>query len=88
MSEKAEWHTKPCSVHGHCLLIGPSTGKHEFSLQMPTETAELIALACNSQPALLAACERHKKIVVEGYGNTVWDANYADMEAALALAKG
>ncbi|KKL76223.1 hypothetical protein LCGC14_2047010, partial [marine sediment metagenome] len=28
---------------------------------------------------LLDACELHKKVVIEGYGNTFWMANYSDM---------
>lgn len=61
MSKHVEWHTKPCSVPGHCLLIGPSVGRHELSLQMPIETAEYIVRACNSYDALIAACKAMQK---------------------------
>ena len=57
MSEHIIWHTKPCSVPGHCLLIGPPTDLHAFSVQMPIETAELIVRACNCHKTLLDACE-------------------------------
>lgn len=56
-SEHAEFSTKPCSVLGHCLLIGPSTGRHELSLQMPIETAEYIVRAANNFESLLTAAE-------------------------------
>ncbi len=59
---------------------------------LPALIAEVERLRplAESQPALLAACEKHKKIVVEGHnGNTAaWDANYADMEAAIKAAEG
>ena len=63
-----------------------------------TETeaiAKFILEACNNyeatvkqRDALLAACERHKEITVNSYGNTVWDANYSDMDAAIAAGGG
>ncbi len=57
MSEHTEWYTKPCSIPGHCLLIGPSTGRHKLSLQMPIETAELIVKCCKAFPAMGKALE-------------------------------
>jgi hypothetical protein len=50
------------------------------------ETAELVKW-WNCRDALLEACERHKKITIANYGNLHWDANYKQMEAALAAAK-
>ena len=63
MSEHIIWHTKPCSVPGHCLLIGPPTDLHEFSVQMPIETAELIVRACNEYHDLI---EQRKDLVDAG----------------------
>jgi hypothetical protein len=36
---------------------------------------------------LLAACENHKKMVIEGYGNISWMTNYKDMDDAIAKCK-
>ena len=32
---------------------------------------------------LLTACKNHKKITIESYGNTHWDANYKEIEEAI-----
>ena len=49
--------------------------------------AQEILLAMNSHKHLLAACERHKDLYINSYGNTYWTANYSDMDAAIAKAK-
>ena len=95
MSERIIWHTKPCSVSGHCLLIGPSTGSHELSVQMPIETAEFIVRACNSHEDLLAACERARNVmeqpaVINGLPDTFGDwitIVLAELETAIAKVK-
>ena len=40
-----------------------------------------------SRKALLATCEKHKKVHIESYGNTSWMANYSDMEVAIKANK-
>lgn len=71
----------PLCIEGHPIISDLETCIAEVERLQPF---------AESQPALLAACEKHKKIVVEGHnGNTAaWDANYADMEAAIKAAEG
>ncbi len=52
------------------------------------EHSKVIDALTLQRDALLAACERHKEITVNSYGNTVWDANYSDMDAAIAAGGG
>ena len=40
-----------------------------------------------SRKELLVACEKHKKVHIESYGNTSWMANYSDMEVAIKANK-
>ncbi len=96
MSEQVKWHTKPCSVHGHCLLIGPSTGRHELSLQMPIETAEYIVRACNAHKSLtrqrdelLEACEELMELADDGsasFDDPEPGGTYDKAQAAIAKA--
>jgi len=46
-----------------------------------------ITLLIEQRDALLAACERKKRVVIAMEGNSVWEANYGYMEAAIAAAK-
>ncbi len=51
------------------------------------EVADANARLIAAAPELLEACKRHKKQVIADYGNTVWDANYGYMEAAINSAE-
>ncbi len=48
------------------------------------EACKIIDTSEASRKELLEAGKAHKKVVIEGYGNTFWMSNYSDMEAAIA----
>ncbi len=49
--------------------------------------ADFIVLAANAHAPLVAACEKHKETYIDTFGEDMWLQYYADIEAALNLAK-
>ena len=56
-----------------------------YASPIKPEHAAQIVREHNSHDALVKAIRRHKDIFTTVHGNIGWDANYADMDAALAL---
>ncbi len=58
------------------------------TVDLPTVAVDLMCELIKQRGDLLKACERHKEITINSYGDTIWQANYADMEKAIKKAKG
>ena len=76
------------AAHGQTAIYSKANGKDIAIIYEGDINAEFIVRACNSYEDMLEACRRHKKQIIENYGNAVWDANWDHMEAAIAKAEG
>ena len=82
MSDTITQECKCCETDGDCINgLCMSCANFVHNLEKHYDKMK------EQRDELLEACKRNKKQVVEDYGNTVWDANYDYMEAAIAEAE-